>query len=119
MMIGRTGTPQMQAPVAPGNAASVRALVPIAGRQSNRAGDRGRGHDGGLNIGSQYDNQPTLHQGASTHRAAFLTHLLATRDGAPQTRQRRRAEPAEAATVYKTALVTLSRTAPTHRTIVA
>jgi hypothetical protein len=33
-------------------------------------------------------------------RADFLAHLIATRDGLPQTRIRRRAEPSEAAAAY-------------------
>ena len=33
-------------------------------------------------------------------RADFLAHLIATREGLPQTRARRRAEPAEAAAAY-------------------
>ena len=35
--------------------------------------------------------------------AAFLAHLLATRAQAPQTRARRRAEPAEAVAAYREA----------------
>jgi hypothetical protein len=34
-------------------------------------------------------------------RAAFLAHLIATKDQLPQTRQRRRAEPAEAIATYR------------------
>jgi hypothetical protein len=33
-------------------------------------------------------------------RAAFLTHLIATVQGAPQTRERRRADPKQAITTY-------------------
>lgn len=41
---------------------------------------------------------------ATTHRqASFLAHLIATKDQHPQTRQRRRAEPAEALTAYQAA----------------
>lgn len=34
--------------------------------------------------------------------AAFLTHLIATREGLPQTRARRRAEPEQSAAAYAT-----------------
>jgi hypothetical protein len=34
--------------------------------------------------------------------AAFLAHLIATKGHAPQTRERRRAEPAEALAAYRT-----------------
>lgn len=36
-------------------------------------------------------------------QAAFLAQLIATRDQLPQTRERRRAEPAQAVTAYRTA----------------
>ena len=36
--------------------------------------------------------------------AAFLAHLIATKDQAPQTRERRRAEPGEAIAAYRTAI---------------
>jgi hypothetical protein len=40
---------------------------------------------------------------ASVYReAAFLAHLIATKEHAPQTRERRRAEPAEAISAYRT-----------------
>jgi hypothetical protein len=39
----------------------------------------------------------TVHQRPD---AAFLAHLIATAQGAPQTRERRRAEPAEAILLY-------------------
>lgn len=35
-------------------------------------------------------------------QAAFLAHLIATKDHAPQTRERRRAEPLEAIAAYRT-----------------
>jgi hypothetical protein len=38
----------------------------------------------------------------SPRPAAFLAHLVAMRDQAPQTRIRRRAEPAEATLAYRT-----------------
>ena len=39
---------------------------------------------------------------SESHRqAAFLTHLIATKDQLPQTRERRRAEPAEAIAAYR------------------
>lgn len=42
-------------------------------------------------------------QTASVYRQApFLAHLIATKDHAPQTRERRRAEPAEAIAAYRT-----------------
>lgn len=34
--------------------------------------------------------------------ATFLAHLIATKDHAPQTRERRRAEPSEAIAAYRT-----------------
>lgn len=34
--------------------------------------------------------------------AAFLAHLIATKEHAPQTRERRRAEPSEAIAAYRT-----------------
>ena len=36
--------------------------------------------------------------------AAFLAHLIATREHAPQTRERRRAEPGEAICAYRAAM---------------
>ena len=46
---------------------------------------------------------PLVAENRSTHRqAAFLAHLIATKDQAPQTRARRRAEPSEAITAYRT-----------------
>jgi hypothetical protein len=41
----------------------------------------------------------TLH-----HQAAFLAHLIATKEQAPQTRERRRAEPEEAIAAYRAVL---------------
>jgi hypothetical protein len=35
-------------------------------------------------------------------RATFLAHLIATKDHLPQTRERRRAEPADAIAAYRT-----------------
>ena len=44
------------------------------------------------------------HTPSESHRqAAFLAHLIATKDQLPQTRERRRAEPAEAIAAYRTA----------------
>jgi len=41
-------------------------------------------------------------QSCESHRkAAFLAHLIATKDQLPQTRERRRAEPAEAIAAYR------------------
>jgi hypothetical protein len=41
-------------------------------------------------------------QPSGSHRqAAFLAHLIATKDQLPQTRERRRAEPAEAIAAYR------------------
>jgi hypothetical protein len=37
------------------------------------------------------------------HAAAYLAHLIATKDKVPQTRERRRAEPAEVMAVYAAA----------------
>ncbi len=41
--------------------------------------------------------------------AAYLAHLIATRNGAPQTRERRRAEPEEATAAYAAALERIHR----------
>lgn len=41
--------------------------------------------------------------------AAYLAHLIATRHGAPQTRERRRAEPEEATAAYVAALDRIHR----------
>ena len=42
------------------------------------------------------------HKPSESHRqAAFLAHLIATKDQLPQTRERRRAEPAEAIAAYQ------------------
>jgi hypothetical protein len=42
-------------------------------------------------------------QAAPVYRqAAFLAHLIATKEHAPQTRERRRAEPSEAIAAYRT-----------------
>ena len=43
-----------------------------------------------------------VRQPSESHRqAAFLAHLIATKDQLPQTRERRRAEPAEAIAAYR------------------
>lgn len=49
---------------------------------------------------------------ASPRPAAFLAHLVAMRDQAPQTRLRRRAEPAEAALIYRTSLTRMTAPSP-------
>ncbi|HWM81581.1 MAG TPA: hypothetical protein VNQ56_05905 [Pseudolabrys sp.] len=105
MNIGRTGTPQTP-PLSARH--KIRALVPVASRQD----DRDTGAD---------DDRPPLRQPADAHRAAFIAHLLAMREGAPQTRQRRRAEPAEAIAAYSTVYRALSRAAPSaaNRTVTA
>jgi hypothetical protein len=41
--------------------------------------------------------------------ASYLAHLIATRHGAPQTRERRRAEPQEATAAYADALERIHR----------
>jgi hypothetical protein len=41
--------------------------------------------------------------------AAYLAHLIATRSGAPQTRERRRADPEEASAAYAAALERIHR----------
>ena len=41
--------------------------------------------------------------------APYVAHLIATRDGAPQTRERRRAEPQEATAAYADALERIHR----------
>ena len=46
----------------------------------------------------------------TSHRlAAFLAHLIATKEQLPQTRERRRAEPAEALAVYRAAAALIGR----------
>jgi len=107
MTISRTGTPQTE--LLPARR-EVRALVPVADRRDDR--------DAG---GSPGVDRPILRQPADTHRSAFVAHLLAMREGAPQTRQRRRAEPAEAIAAYSTAYRALSGAAPSaaNRTVTA
>jgi len=51
---------------------------------------------------------PTRPEPPSPRPAAFLAHLVAMRDHAPQTRTRRRVEPAEAALVYRTAAMRMT-----------
>ena len=46
---------------------------------------------------------PTPEPASSYRQAAFLAQLIATRDQAPQTRDRRRAEPMEALAAYRAA----------------
>ncbi|MBI3702280.1 MAG: hypothetical protein HY244_00140 [Rhizobiales bacterium] len=44
----------------------------------------------------------STHKPSESHRqAAFLAHLIATQGQLPQTRERRRAEPAEAIAAYR------------------
>ena len=45
--------------------------------------------------------QPTPEPASHFRQAAFLAQLIATRDYAPQTRERRRAEPMEALAAYR------------------
>jgi hypothetical protein len=49
-------------------------------------------------------------QAGSRPSAAFLAQLIATAQRAPQTRQRRRAEPSEVSTVYAAASAPAART---------
>ena len=42
-----------------------------------------------------------LERGTSHHHAPFVAHLVATKDGHPQTRERRRAEPNVALSAYR------------------
>lgn len=47
---------------------------------------------------------PAAPQTSPVYReAAFLAHLIATKDQAPQTRERRRADPSEAIAAYRNA----------------
>lgn len=47
---------------------------------------------------------PAAAQKSPVYReAAFLAHLIATKDQAPQTRERRRADPSEAIAAYRNA----------------
>lgn len=46
---------------------------------------------------------PAYEAPANFREAAFLAHLIATKDRAPQTRERRRAEPSEAMAAYRAA----------------
>jgi hypothetical protein len=45
--------------------------------------------------------EPSLNYRQSPLLAAFLAHLIATKDQLPQTRERRRAEPADAIAAYR------------------
>ncbi len=45
--------------------------------------------------------QPTVESAPNYRQATFLAQLIATRDHAPQTRERRRAEPMEALAAYR------------------
>ncbi|HWK95232.1 MAG TPA: hypothetical protein VNR39_07400 [Pseudolabrys sp.] len=45
--------------------------------------------------------QPSPEPASTYRQAAFLAQLIATRDHAPQTRERRRAEPMEALAAYR------------------
>lgn len=47
--------------------------------------------------------QPEMARARSYRQATFLAQLIATREHAPQTRERRRAEPGEAVAAYKSA----------------
>lgn len=52
----------------------------------------------------------TSRQPFESHRqAAFLAHLIATKDQLPQTRERRRAEPSEAIAAYRFARGLINR----------
>lgn len=44
---------------------------------------------------------PAAERAFPRHQAAFLAHLIATKQQMPQTRARRRAEPAQAVTAYR------------------
>jgi hypothetical protein len=46
---------------------------------------------------------------AAVRPAAFLAHLIAVKQSHPQTRERRRADPAEAANAYRTAMKIIPR----------
>ena len=56
-------------------------------------------------------------QAAARQPAAFLAHLIATAQALPQTRERRRAEPAQVTAIYAAALA--SALAPAGRTMSA
>lgn len=45
--------------------------------------------------------QPQVARALTYRPAPFLAHLIATRERAPQTRERRRAEPGEASAAYR------------------
>jgi len=53
----------------------------------------------------EYDQPPALARPVAA-AAPFLAHLVAMRDQAPQTRARRRVEPAEATRIYRTQTMT-------------
>jgi hypothetical protein len=53
---------------------------------------------------SPIDRSETLPTANQRPAAAFLAHLIATNRGEPQTRERRRAEPGEAAHAYELGL---------------
>lgn len=48
-------------------------------------------------------SQPAAESAPNYRQATFLAQLIATRDHAPQTRERRRAEPMEALAAYRAA----------------
>jgi len=108
-MIGRIGTSQIETAAARRRSAPVRALVPVAARPDSVRDAGTPAHDRPATA-----DRVAAHQ-ASAHRAAFVAHLLATRDAAPQTRQRRRAEPAEAVVAYRAARLAVSAAAPVAR----
>lgn len=78
-----------------------------------RQDDNGAGSDDGrepchslVTVAEDAEAHPV---GCCAHlSAAFLAHLIATRQQAPQTRQRRRAEPEDAAALYAAAALHLA-----------
>jgi hypothetical protein len=71
------------------------------GRQREGEGRRESGRSPVVLGPAVEDAYPHAHYSRPT--AAFLAHLIATALQAPQTRQRRRAEPQDAAVLYATA----------------
>ena len=92
----------------------------VSGQPNNFAGNSGSNFAG--NLGREVERERT--EAAATEsralvvtqtaaavqttpvyrEAAFLAHLIATKDHAPQTRERRRAEPSEAISAYRSVI---------------
>ncbi|PTW63322.1 hypothetical protein C8N35_1011373 [Breoghania corrubedonensis] len=100
----------MVAPVGPGgntgwNAGGHRRVEPVSNADHGRQHRQGSPESQGralVPIASHAGSEPARYHYYGAN-AAFLTHLIATDAGVPQTRARRRAEPAASAQAYTTA----------------